>query len=389
MRASISVLVLSALVLAFAAAFSAAGEGAPAKIVVFRPGTLDGPSQVALVRRSGATPGKHLALVNGVAAHVPAAAEAALKARAEVLRIDDDLTITAVAGKGGGKPQPPQPAQQTQWGVTRIGAPSAWALTTGASVKVAVIDTGIDLKHPDLVDNIAGGVNCINSRKSAADDNGHGTHVAGIIAAANNTIGVVGVGPSIRLYSVKVLNSSGTGTLSDLVDALQWCVDNGMDVANMSLSSTAGNDTFYDAIAAASDGGVVLVAAAGNSSGDVEYPAYYAETIAVAASDSDDELAWYSNFGDEIDLIAPGDSITSTYKGAQYATMSGTSMATPHVTGAAALVIARPVGAWDADGDGSWDPAEVQAKLEATAEDIGLDATSQGAGLVRADLAVQ
>jgi len=368
----------------------------PRKIVVFQENFVNEASKAALLKNFGAVIIKHLGLINAMAVYLPPQAKADLLARPEILRIDDDLVINAIA-----KPQPPPPPPQTiPWGIDRldgsIDGNMAWypAATgeydsTGTYVKVAIVDTGIDLAHPDLQANIKGQVNTINPLKSGNDDNGHGTHVAGIAAAVDNTIGVIGVGPKIALYAVKVLNKTGSGWLSDVIEGLQWCINNGMQVVNMSLGSSSDNQSFHDAITAAYNAGIVQVAAAGNDGGPVLFPAAYSEAIAVAASDINNQIPYWSNQGQEIDLTAPGVNIYSTYKGSAYKTLSGTSMATPHVAGTAALVLTTPIGVYDLDADGIWDPAEVQNKLEAFAEDLYYPSDRQGAGLVRADLATQ
>jgi len=356
----------------------------PRKIVVFQENFVNEPAQIGWLRGAGAVIIKSLPLVNAVAVYLPPQAERALKGRPEILRIDDDLVINAIA-----KPQP-QPTEILPWGVDRIDADLAWSRTKGFTVDVAIIDTGIDLDHLDLQANIKGNVNTINPLKSGNDDNGHGTHVAGIVAAVDNTIGVIGTGPEIYLYAVKVLSKTGSGWLSDVIEGIQWCINNKMQVANMSLGASSGNDSFHDAIIAAYNAGIVLVAAGGNEGGPVLYPAAYKEVIAVAASDKNNQIPSWSNFGPEIDLTAPGVYIYSTYNNGYYKTLSGTSMAAPHVSGVAALVLYTPVGTYDdLDGDEIWDPIEVKTKLETTALNLGYNSYQQGAGLVSADLATK
>jgi len=334
---------------------------------------------MALMKKNGAVPIKPLRIINGMAVQLPAQAQSALKKRLgiEILRIDEDLIL-----KGTGKPSKgDQPAQDLPWGIERIGADIAWGDSSGTMVNVAILDSGADLDHLDLLTNIKGNYNTINPRKSAQDDHGHGTHVAGIVAAVNNDIGVVGVGPQVNLYAVKVLNRKNEGSLSDIIDGLQWCIDNHMQVVNMSLGTLYSNQSFHDAIIAVHNAGIVQVAAAGNEgSGGIIYPARYSETIAVSSVDSADQLATSSSRGTEIDLAAPGVQIYSTYYDGLYTFKSGTSMAAPHVTGTAALVLSKY---------GMLTPDEVKAKLKSTAEDLGLPAEEQGVGLVRADLAIQ
>jgi subtilisin family serine protease len=211
------------------------------------------------------------------------------------------------------------------------------------------------------------------------DDNGHGTHVAGIIAAEDNNTGVVGVAPGAALYALKVLDRTGSGYVSDVVAAIQWATENDIQVINMSLGGAY--DIFLDAACwlAYYYDGLILVAAAGNG-GSVIYPAAYDSVMAVSATNSADELAWFSSTGLEVELAAPGVDIYSTYKDGGYATKSGTSMASPHVAGTAALV-------WKAY------PLllnnDIRTQLQNTAEDIGLLSTEQGYGLVDADEAVE
>jgi len=380
------------------------GQAAPRKIVVFQEQFVNEPAQAALVRNFGAVLIKPLGLINGMAVYLPPQAERALWARAEILRIDDDLVIKAI-GKPGGKPDkpdkpgkpkpepPPQPVEELPWGIVRIGADMAWDTTASTTIKVAILDTGIDLDHPDLRDNIKGNVNLINPRKSGNDDSGHGTHVAGVAAAVDNDIGVIGVGPEVSLYAVKVLDRKGSGRLSDLIEGLQWCIDNKMQVVNMSLGSSGDNQSFHDAIISTYQAGIIQVAAAGNNGeygGAIIYPAKYGQTIAVSAVDENDQFAYLSSYGEEIDLAAPGVDINSTYNDGYYEISSGTSMAAPHITGTAALVLTTPISAdYDFDYDQLWDPDEVRAKLEETAEDIGLPPEQQGYGLVDAHLATQ
>ena len=283
-------------------------------------------------------------------------------------------------------------AQTLPWGIDRVDAELVWPSgNTGAAIKVGVIDTGISLSHPDLQANIKGAYNAIRSTRSANDDNGHGSHVAGTIAAVTNSQGIVGVAPSTHLYAIKVLSSSGSGYLSDIIEGLDWAISSDLDVVNLSLGTGSNIQSFHDAITRTYNAGIVIAAAAGNSGGAVIYPAAYEEAIAVSATDSNNAIAYFSSRGPEVDVAAPGVSIYSTYKGSKYATLSGTSMATPHVAGAAALVLKTTVGAYDADGDGTWDPSEVKAKLQATATDLGTPGFDNlfGAGLLDAFQAVQ
>ena len=364
----------------------------PRKIVVFKKWYAQEADQDALLRNFGAVKIKRLNLINSQAVHLPPGAEKHLKSKSEILRIDEDLVITAVAKKTKPKPKrlhpPSKLPEKLPWGIQRIYADLVWEVTTGSMIKVAILDTGIDLDHPDLWRNIKGEINTLRPRKSADDDNGHGTHLAGTIAAIDNDFGVIGVGPEISLYAVKVLNRKGKGWLSDLIDALDWCIDNKIQVVNMSFGSLEGNQSFHDAIIRAYQAGITMVASAGNNgedSGLIEYPAIYPETIAVSAVDEYDNFASFSSYGSEIDLTAPGVNILSTYKNGFYETMYGTSMSAAHVTGTVALILTiYPKWGYDLDGDRMWDPDEIRKRLMDTAEILELYPDQQGAGLVRA-----
>src|SRR5262249_29752231 len=183
----------------------------------------------------------------------------------------------------------------------------------GAGVKVAVIDTGIDCGHPDLQANCIYGVSYVKGSKPL-DDHGHGTHVAGIIGARDNGFGVIGVAPEATLYAVKVLDANGSGSFSAVASGIVWAVKNGMHVINMSLGSSSYSQTLADAVKAASDAGVLVVSAAGNSGccDTVLYPAKLPESMAVAAVDANDQRASFSSTGAEVDVAAPGVAILST-----------------------------------------------------------------------------
>ena len=267
----------------------------------------------------------------------------------------------------------PEAGQVIQWGVKRVDAPAAWAKSRGAGVKVVVIDTGLDMTHPDLAGNIKGGWNAITKSNDFNDDHGHGTHCGGNIAALDNAVGIVGVAPKADLYGVKVLDANGSGTFDDVIAGMQWAVDNHMEVASMSLGADQGNQALADMVAAMKKGGVTLVAAAGNSGGAVGFPGGYPGAIAVAASDSNDALADFSSRGPEVAVIAPGVNVYSLSKNGGYETMSGTSMATPHVAGLAVLYVSKHKGAT---------PDQVRAALSAASTKLdGVIAEGQGAGL--------
>lgn len=241
--------------------------------------------------------------------------------------------------------QPSILAETVPAGVGQIQAPAAWPSSQGEGVRVAVVDTGIDYNHTDLKANYKSGVSFVPGAATPLDDHGHGTHCAGTIAAAINGAGVVGVAPSAYLYAVKVLNSSGSGSYSQIISGIDWCIQNKMHIVSMSLGGSGGSTALESICNTAWSKGLLLVAAAGNSgaptppaTSTVGYPGKYKNVIAVSAIDSANALASFSSRGPEVDLCAPGVSVLSTTKGGGYGNMSGTSMACPHVAGAAAVV---------------------------------------------------
>ncbi len=280
--------------------------------------------------------------------------------------------------------------QTVPWGINRVFGDEeysfpTWGTSTGGGIGVAILDTGIDKDHEDLP-KLLGGINTIDNTHWGSDGSGHGTHVAGTVAALDNNLGVVGVGPEIGLYAVKVLSDGGSGSVSSVVAGIDWAVEQEIPVLNMSLGSGSSSTTLKEACDAAYAAGHLVVASAGNSGNpggrgnNVGYPAAYESVIAVAASTINDSRASYSSTGPAVELIAPGSSILSTLPGNDYGTYSGTSMASPHVAGVAALVKAANPGLSN---------VEIRQILRDTAEDLGLSSNQQGYGLARADLAVR
>ncbi|MBI2023104.1 S8 family serine peptidase [Candidatus Giovannonibacteria bacterium] len=374
--------VLASLV-ALAAFTAVASDKSERKIVVFDKGHYSQSEKI--LRMHNGVSVKDLNIVNGKVANLSKKDAEALKNEPGVLSVEDDAIVTTQALRAAA-------LQVLPWGIDRVDAENVWSLgNTGDTVKVGVIDTGISSSHPELKANIKGGYNAINRKKSWNDDNGHGSHVAGIIAAINDAYGVVGAAPFADLYAIKVLNANGSGYISDVIEGIDWARTNGMNVINLSLGSTSDISAMHTAVTNAYNAGVVIVAAAGNSGGSVIYPAAYPEVIAVSATDQNNILAGWSSRGPEVDIAAPGVGIYSTYKGTGYATLSGTSMATPHVTGSVALVLSSLVGVNDANANGKWDPEEVKTKIQSTALDLG-DAgfdSLYGWGLMNAFAAVQ
>ncbi|MDK3257267.1 S8 family peptidase [Blastococcus capsensis] len=306
--------------------------------------------------------------LRGYAARMSEQAAARVARDPRVASVQRDRVVTAVAPPN--REPASTAAQRLPTGIARIDGELSSTVSGDGSgsvqVDVAVIDTGIDVDHPDL--NVVGGKNCVRGGKNTYDDgNGHGTHVAGTIGAEDDGDGVVGVAPGARLWAVRVLNNQGSGSWSSIICGVDWVTANRstIEVANMSLGGTgteptvAGcstGDALHDAICTSVSGGVTHVVAAGNDSADAAgfVPAAYDEVITVSAladfdgapgglgsptcrTDGDDTFADFSNHGADVDLVAPGVCIDSTWKGGGYTTISGTSMASPHVAGAAAL----------------------------------------------------
>ncbi len=326
------------------------------KIVVFQSGVAE-PAKEALMKNFGGEKIKDLPLVNGMAVLLSPQAEKALIKQAGVLRIDNDDVVLVLKGKPTPTPPPPPPAETLSWGVDRINAEIVWGGSedatkvipgnnTGLGVNVAILDTGIDIDHPDLV--VVGGANVLGPFRTDKynDDNGHGTHVAGIVAALDNDEGVIGVAPEAKLYAVKAFNRRGIGFDSDIIDGIDWSITNGMQVINMSFGGSD-NPSLHQAIQEAYDAGIVMVAAAGNEGTNfIHYPARYPETIAVSATTFNDGLASFSSYATDLAqveainlLAAPGKDINSTWNNGGYYVGSGTSMATPHVVGTVALML--------------------------------------------------
>lgn len=233
-------------------------------------------------------------------------------------------------------------------GIEMIQAPKIWNQSKGKAIVVAILDTGCEITHPDLAGRIIGGKNFTDDDKSDPevyiDYNGHGTHVAGTIAAISNNIGVVGVAPEASLLIIKVLNKRGSGQYEWIINGINYAIEQKVDIISMSLGGPEDVPELHDAIKRAVAANILMVCAAGNEGdGDSRtdefgYPGCYNEVISVGAIDLSRNSTDYTNSNNEVDLVAPGSEIVSTYLNGQYATLTGTSMATPHVTGALALI---------------------------------------------------
>ncbi|MEX2462095.1 MAG: S8 family peptidase [Paenibacillaceae bacterium] len=333
----------------------------------------------------GIRPVKTIKSMHAVLLHVhPRADIAPLKHHALVRRVESDHpiklhTTNKKASTRISSCASIDSAEIIPWGIARVKAPKVWEKMEGSPVRVAVLDTGI-AKHPDL--HVVKSFNTI-SKKRVVDLNGHGTHVAGTIAALRNRFGVIGVAPKAKLYAVKAFNSSGTAFTSDIIQGIDWCIRNKMQVINMSFGLTEYSASLQQIIRQANRRGIVMVASCGNSgksSGTIDYPARFAETIAVAATSENNQIANFSSYGAGINLAAPGVNICSTYLNKSYTKLSGTSMAAPHVTGTVALLLSRRP---------HLSPAAIKQCLQKTAQYLPIfTRKEQGNGLINATKAV-
>lgn len=372
-RFSILLLILIMLVSTLLSGASSTGIGTEKVKVIIAFHEQPGPAEEGLIRAFGGSVKFTYTIVPAIAATLPEAALEGLSRNPKVARIEEDVEIHALG-------------ETLPWGVDRIDAELVHkAGNTGDGIKVAVIDSGIDFNHPDLAANYAGGMNFINTTLTPMDDNGHGTHVAGTIAAVDNDYGVIGVAPTVSIYALKVLDANGSGNFSSIIAALEWCQSNSIQITNNSYGSSANPGSSVEAaFISANEAGILNIAAAGNEgnrrgTGDsVGYPAAYDSVVAVAATDINDVRAYFSSTGPKVEISAPGVSIYSTLPNNSYATYSGTSMASPHVAGVAALVkYSNP----------TWTPDQIRSKMITTADPLG-DPNWYGAGLVDAEEAV-
>lgn len=358
------ILVLALIAMPFTA--NAAAEPERTKVIVGFAHNID----KDVVKAHGGKVLKEFDFIKALVVELPVQAADALSKNPNVSYVEPDYEAHAIA-------------QTTPWGITKVNAPQVQAAgVTGTGVKVAIVDTGILTSHQDL--SVAGGYSTFGG--SYVDDNGHGTHVAGTVAALNNTLGVIGVAPNATLYAVKVLNSSGSGSYSGIIDGINWAINNRMDIINMSLGGSTGSTALEDACNAAYNSGILVVAAAGNegtkrgNNDTLGYPAKYASVMAVGSVNSSNTRSSFSSTGTDLEIMAPGESIQSTYYNGGYATMSGTSMASPHVAGVAALIMAA---------NPNLTNAQVRDILNTTANDTWNDPFKYGNGLIDAYAAYQ
>jgi hypothetical protein len=357
--------ILVGLIVAAPAAVGSPGQ--PAELIVgFRDGVTRAEQDEVLALRA-ARVRKRWTRIDGVLASVPAG-----RMKATLRSLERDPRVEYAEPNYVLRTSTSDPQFGQLWGLEKIDAPEAWAVTTGSSaVVVGVIDSGVDFSHPDLagtrwvnpaeecdacrsngVDDDGNGYvddwrgwDFANNDNDPSDDNGHGTHVAGTIGAVgDNGVGITGVSQQVRLMGLKFIGADGSGTAADAVSAILYAAANGADVTNNSYGGDGFSQAMHDAIQTADAQNSLFVAAAGNDFSDNDadrvYPAGYEvpNVVSVAASDAEDDLAWFSNYGRAaVDLVAPGMNVFSTSAGGGYRLDSGTSMAAPHVAGAAAL----------------------------------------------------
>jgi hypothetical protein len=294
--------------------------------------------------------------VKAVSVTIPASQKDLLKNDPSIRFMEDDPVVKTVA-------------QTPSWGYSTLNIPQSKSDGfTGEGVKIGIIDTGVKIGHPDL--KIAGGVNFVTGASTYNDDQGHGTHVAGIIAALDNSYGAVGVAPDAQIYAIKSLNSSGEGNQSDVIAGVNWAIEQGMDIINLSLTATEGSYPLQTILQKAYDEGIIIVAASGNAltpstdNSKVLFPARYSTVLAVGSVGKNLVRSDFSHYGSELDFVAPGAEIYSTYNGStkQYTYSTGTSMAAPFVAGIAALYKEEYPAASN---------VELEALMRASALDLG------------------
>ena len=269
---------------------------------------------------------------------------------------------------------PRDPLRDKQYALGKVRAFEGWEYSRGRGTDIAVLDTGIDQNHPDL-GKVARQRDFVNNDSTANDDNGHGSHVAGTAAAlTDNRRGVAGACPSCRLLVGKVLNENNVGTVGDLIDGIIWATNNGAEVINLSLGHRGEVGAEEDAVDYARNNGAVVVGAAGNGGRNVAiYPGAYRKAISVAATTRDDRRANFSNYGEWVDLAAPGVRILSTVRNG-YGYKSGTSISTPHVSALAGLISAQ-----------GYSAGQVRNRMQTTAADLGPRGKDVGFGHGRVD----
>ncbi len=331
-----------------------------------------GPAEQALIHNAGGKVRHNYHIIPTIAASVPQGRLESLRRNPNVACVEEDIPMQVIG-------------EALSSEVGSINTELVHPTNKGTGVKVAILDTGIDLDHPDLA--VAGNVTFVTGTTDGDDDNGHGTLVAGIVAALDNDIGVIGIAPEASLYAVKVLDYNGYTVSSSVLSGIEWAVDNNMQVMNFSFGGLLNMPlAVREALDSAYSAGIVIVAGAGNggnaegTGNNIWSPARYEPVIAVGATDDLDARYTASSTGYTLELMAPGVDIYSTAMGGGYGNITGTSASSPHAAGVAALLIA----------DGLTDNEDVRQRLQDSAEDLGDPGwdTLYGQGMVNADLAI-
>jgi len=342
-----------------------------------------GSAERALVRRARGAIRRGYQLIPALAVRLPEDEIERLRENSEIAYVEEDAVYWAATDAGRAE------ESDNSWGARHVFAHTAHANGyRGAGVKVAILDSGIDYDHPDLSASYRGGYDFVFNDDDPFDDNyeSHGTHVAGIIAAQDDGIGIMGVAPDVELFALKVLDGAGFGLGEWIIAGIDWAVANGMDIVNLSLEGRH-TQALQEACDEAYSAGVLLVGAAGNSLAGgwpVAYPAAYDSVIAVTATDSADLPGDFSAMGQELELAAPGVDILSTVAGGDYGFLSGTSRAAPYVAGCAALYLLSNTE--DLNADGLVNHEDLRLLLQVTATDLGEPGRDSiyGHGLVNA-----
>jgi subtilisin len=268
----------------------------------------------------------------------------------EVLCVEEDSRIHIHPHRSSCRATPTSSVRKPDslhipWGVEHVKAPDAWNHSSGQRIRIGVIDTGIDFNHPDLRHAIGKGINLLYPHMLAWDDNGHGTHIAGTIAGSGLHKGIIGVAPKATIHPVKAFDQQGSAYVSDIIRGIEWCVQHKINIINMSFGMKMFNKSLRTAIVHAYRSGTVIVASSGNDGrkSTVDFPARFPQVVSVGATTRKETVAKFTNRNHNIDVYAPGERIYSTWLHGKYHEMSGTSMATAHVSGVTALMLSlRP-----------------------------------------------
>lgn len=402
-------IVLAALLVAFVpAASKAVPESGCRYLVRFDP-SMQLTEQRQALKGAGATTVQMLRLANGAGITLPNCSPARLLHMRGVLSVEHDYRIQAIPEGAQTHNNPVARPEGPTWNVEAVNAPRIWSMSRGEGIKIAILDTGIVFRHPDLKRNIVGSYNAVRSSNPAYDGNGHGTKVASIIASDD---GMLGIAPKAKIYAVKVLDNLGWGTTAELVEGINWAVEQRVNIIHMSLGGYPDTSMLRLTIEQAAQNGVLVIVAAGNSGVDfassITFPGAYTDAISVGAVRRDKKHAPFSSVGAELDIAAPGRYTIASdfYRDGKwklikrqkdelvrkwvftsppkihYSTFTGTSAAAPHVTGVAALL-------WSLHSN--WTAAQVRLCLEQNAEDRGLPGWDKeyGIGFVNAERAAQ